>query len=428
MMVMQDETTRFDEEVLDESKRSKDEDDSSKSSTFHDVDDGQDERTRFDKEVLDEGDRSEDEDDSNKSSTFHEDIDDGKSDTSLGSFLRSVPIDKATTGACIGEGVGDSVGKEFRIQRKATFCIRKEQWTKMCKTVRTRYFKKGQWHEPFIKGIKQSNPYCVLMIRRHHVSTAKQRFHRGKSILNADLYCKFEDSPITAKLTMDGKFNARVTYSHDVVMHHLGEQRARPIRGTEREHLKGIFSHGQKPFNEYLRRLGKKDPAHVVLAGNFDLIGTTKQVLHQVSHEAGTSRILDKDELTSLHLLKSKMETQTKNKKVKGFIQLIAASPSFVFYWSEEGVRLWHDLCKKDVALIDATGNVVRSAGKKRYLYYEVCIWNTVEGESPIPIMGMLSTVHTATVIRFWIAEFRRCEKLLFWASRGFYSSSNEYG
>ena len=179
--------------------------------------------------------------------------------------------------------------------------------------------------------------------------------------------------------------------------------------------MKKIFVHGEKPFNEYIRRIGEKDAAHIVLAGNFDGIGTSKQVLRQVSHEAATMCVHDSDELTSVHRLKKEMENQTKNKKVKGFIQLIASSPTFIFYWSEEGVRLWHDLSQKDVAVIDATGNVVRSwEEKKKFLYYEVCIRNPVEGESPIPIMGMLSTVHTATVIRFWIAEFRRCEKLLF--------------
>ena len=67
------------------------------------------------------------------------------------------------------------------------------------------------------------------------------------------------------------------------------------------------------------------------------------------------------------------------------------------------------------MAIIDATGNIARSSEEmKKFLFYELCMRNPIEGESPIPIMGILSTVHTATVIRFWMSEFRRCEKLLF--------------
>ena len=102
--------------------------------------------------------------------------------------------------------------------------------------LRGQYFENGQWHEPFIKGMKASNPYCVLMIKRHHVSLAEERkLSECKALLTADLYRKLKDCPITAKLTMNQKFTATVTYSHDVVMHHIGEQDARPIRGTERE-------------------------------------------------------------------------------------------------------------------------------------------------------------------------------------------------
>ena len=166
---------------------------------------------------------------------------DGESGSSAGSadmasFVNDVPIDKATIGACIREDIGEDVIKRFHIPKKATFSIGKEEWSKMCGHLRGQYFENGQWHEPFIKGIKASNPYCVLMIKRHHVSLAEERkLSECKALLTADLYRKLKDCPITAKLAMNQKFTATVTYSHDVVMHHIGEQDARPIRGTERE-------------------------------------------------------------------------------------------------------------------------------------------------------------------------------------------------
>lgn len=109
------------------------------------------------------------------------------------------------------------------------------------------------------------------------------------------------------------------------------------------------------------------------------------------------------------------MKTDTKGKTIPGFIQWVGCSPVFVFYWSEQGIRIWHDLCRKDVSVIDATGRVVRRAPNgKKYLFYELSIRSPIEGKSPIPIMSMISTVHSATFIKFWIAEFRRCEKVIF--------------
>ena len=48
-----------------------------------------------------------------------------------------------------------------------------------------------------------------------------------------------------------------------------------------------------------------------------DELDASKQIFRQVSHEAGTSCILDHDELVSLHQLKQKMMAETQTKKVK---------------------------------------------------------------------------------------------------------------
>ena len=64
---------------------------------------------------------------------------------------------------------------------------------------------------------------------------------------------------------------------------------------------------------------------------------------------------------------------------MKCFIQSISVDPIIIHYWTENGIRLWHELVATEVVFLDATGSVLRPIkGSKHILYYEMSfkVWS----------------------------------------------------
>ena len=102
--------------------------------------------------------------------------------------------------------------------------------------------------------------------------------------------------------------------------------------------------------------------------------------------------------------------------KIKGFIQKIGFSPVFVYYFSENGIRLWHGLAQRQPGFLDATGSVVKknkTSGKK-FLYYELCVQNPSAGNTSIPIAAMITEQQNAPQITDFINCFQHAEKLIY--------------
>ena len=152
---------------------------------------------------------------------------------------------------------------------------------------------------------------------------------------------------------------------------------------------------------------------NAVIAGNHDGFGRDTHLFRQIRYEAGNSE--NADETRSLTILADKfIEESPDRHKIKGFIHSIGVRPLHVFCWSEEGIRIYHDLCKKDVIFLDATGSVVRSHNHKRVLYYEISCRHPIEGQPTIPVSSMISSSHAEKDVRHWFHSFRFAEQSIY--------------
>ncbi|MES9901378.1 MAG: hypothetical protein ABW168_01695, partial [Sedimenticola sp.] len=140
-------------------------------------------------------------------------------------------------------------------------------------------------------------------------------------------------------------------------------------------------------------------------------MGKDSRVYAQIAVESRQRGRLDHDVLQSLIELQKDMYQTLAG----GFIQKICASPCYILYWSEPGLRLYNERADKDALFWDATGSVVRRRDDgKQFLYYELAIRHPVKGKMGIPVTAMLSVDQSLSIVLDWICSFRQAEKRLF--------------
>ena len=75
--------------------------------------------------------------------------------------------------------------------------------------------------------------------------------------------------------------------------------------------------------------------------------------------------------------------------------------------WTERQVRLWHDLCQKPAAHLDATGTIVGNWNGKKVLYYALVVTLPDGNSSPIPVAELISTRHNVPTITAFLDHFK---------------------
>ena len=72
-------------------------------------------------------------------------------------------------------------------------------------------------------------------------------------------------------------------------------------------------------------------------------------------------------------------------------------------------------MARSGIVYWDATGSILSHRDDKfKYYYYELACSNPVKGQPAIPVSSLISSLHSTSLVRFWLAEFRRAEKKLF--------------
>ena len=99
-------------------------------------------------------------------------------------------------------------------------------------------------------------------------------------------------------------------------------------------------------------------------------------------------------------LIKREGERVMPPKIITGFVHGISFYPLWVYMWNEDQLSLWHHLCAKDIAYLDATGTIVREFMGKRILYYAIVVCHPKESNPPMPVAEMI-TAHQAFA-RLW--------------------------
>ena len=98
------------------------------------------------------------------------------------------------------------------------------------------------------------------------------------------------------------------------------------------------------------------------MLGNFDGIGKTscsaKKKHSSESRQQGRAKKYMFDNLKKIKL--DLEDGASEVTKIKGFIPKIGFIPVFVYYFSENGIRLWHGLAQRQPGFLAATGSVVK--------------------------------------------------------------------
>ena len=107
-------------------------------------------------------------------------------------------------------------------------------------------------------------------------------------------------------------------------------------------------------------------------SGNRSGCGNQPCKIRKIASEGQQQTQLAKDVMSSLkkvmdELIKQESEHVVPPKIIAGFVHAISFCPLWVCMWNEDQVRLWHNLCAKDIAYLDATGTIVRDFMGKRY-------------------------------------------------------------
>ncbi len=157
-----------------------------------------------------------------------------------------------------------------------------------------------------------------------------------------------------------------MTFTNPTVQHKLGERRARPIKGREREELRVRLA-TEKPSRLRNAKLAQLTPEQFI-AGNRDGSGATAHVYTKISAESKSALQLDSNVVISVMKIREKIIDDASNlykllpnAVVPGYIQQIIAFPFASICFTEAGVRLYHSVVAKQPLYCDATGTIVAS-------------------------------------------------------------------
>ena len=109
---------------------------------------------------------------------------------------------------------------------------------------------------------------------------------------------------VTVKLSMTDNSHVHIEYSGEVC-HPVGNKYSPPFRQGQRQLLHRVFQYGCKPSKLRAQKMREKS-GEQLLAGNFDEIGASDNVLSKISSESHQVGRLDKDVYTSLQKCKEK--------------------------------------------------------------------------------------------------------------------------
>jgi len=285
-----------------------------------------------------------------------------------------------------------------------------------------------RWINVFNKYISKANGTCVFMYKDHHLSKSKSSIQPNKNqfLFSADAKCTFTKCTCTFHAIIYGNGELNITFSGHIC-HSPSEQRARPIRGTDRELIAEKLSRGSTPDQIRLEQISKLTTENVTF-GNFNGVGSSPCVIRKIGSDAATLLKLDQNLSVSLEKIKEQQALEINaGKSVPGYLQTITVSPLRLVLFTEGGLVLWNNIGGNVPVSWDATGGVVMNKGKRTF-YYELTIGNistrsitTKDLSGPsFPVTSMLSNTHTTLDLVHWLQEFETAYRRLYGFNNSF--------
>lgn len=337
---------------------------------------------------------------------------------------------------------------EAKIPSQASFELSINDWEKLKLLQRGHRFKRGEWEDYFVKGMKDSNKYCVFAFKDHYVNHSSIRQSRasmtrggfcgtsssssssndlikidGKKNFSANGYCVFADCSVKFLIKMNTERQVHAFYEGQV-RHAINEVNARYFRGKSRQELKEALKH-TTPMKEYLHRI--ENSKNVGVFGNVDYVGKSSTVYRRISSEA-------KDQFQALLHLRNQFIQRTIDKRnasqsfrkhVLGYIQMIQHIPGSVVCYDQDQISLFHYLftrniqnsqnistlfinCYKDASFVNTTMN------SQRLYFYEMCLKVPMlkSYEHLVPLSCMFTTNTNASLsLNQWLTMFIDSER-----------------
>ena len=211
------------------------------------------------------------------------------------------------------------------------------------------------------------------------------------------------------------------------IIHGITKPKARQIRGEERNQERKKYFQNSKlnPSDVYRNKLHSLPP-NSYACGNRDGAGVSKKTHQNIKAEAirdiNSFDVLHKEILNlqkRLHDQDNKwcLDNQMIFRKLFGFIQTFSVTNDHLklILFHEKEIRLFHDLCSKDILYLDATGGLVTKVPQfEKIFLYSLAMRHPFGKTFPLPTGMYITSVHTTESVRFFLMTIREQEKNLY--------------
>ena len=235
--------------------------------------------------------------------------------------------------------------------------------------------------------------------------------------------CTFEDCPITFDVFVASfdcnnppqQLEVLLKFNSIEVKHRRDERKARQIRGANRELLKKELKHTTPSawYNKKFSSLSHDE----LKSGKRDEVSSSLHVIQKISSEANGDKVHHKNLIMSLLLLDEEHAANS-DRTYPGLIRRISAKPFSVSLFSEEGIRIFHYMAKKQTLYLDATGTIINMKGtqyeKSTCLYYSLVIDHPSPKCPPVAVAELITTEHSVMAVSHFLQDFRRHEGKLY--------------
>ena len=283
---------------------------------------------------------------------------------------------------------------------------------------------KTDWQNPIINILSPHNPYCSFAMKNRWM----KRKHSRKSShysFRCSGKCTFTDCPVQFHLKIMSfcqsnppiTLNVFINFTSPFVKHATDERRSRQIRSSNRTIAKKeVLS--LTPSCLYNKKFSSLTLAELE-SGKRDKVGSSQHVLRKISSEGQRDQFPHLDLVMSLKVIDKEItESFGCKRNICGYIQRIVAKPFSVSFFTEEGVRIYHNFAKDQVLYLDATGTVISLKGtdyeSNTSLYYALVVGHPKKGQPPVAVAELISTEHSVMAISHFLEDFRRHEALLY--------------
>ena len=284
----------------------------------------------------------------------------------------------------------------------------------------------GEYATLFRECLKPINPYCCFTVKANYVKKVDSRkksspFYKGTG------RCSVPSCGVAVEVLLNSDLDdfLLVKFKGNV-KHDITKPKSFQIRGKEREKEKNKYRDNIKtnPNDRYIKLL-KSVPPESFAYGNRDGAGTLKthqnikaEVMREMnSFEFLHKRLLDLQKDLIDKDSKKALESGASFRKIFGFLQSFSSTNSElrIILYHEKEIRLFHDLCKKDIVYLDATGNIITEIKPYKTVYmYAIGLRHPFGDTFPLPTGMYITNDHGAESVRYFLMKLREAEKLLY--------------